>query len=267
MIKNGYFFILLNIGLLSACNSKIKENKDEIYSRHLQKHISITIISTPAPKNKSDFNLLLLNDGERMKQLDLKNILDSLNRKKLIKPLIIVCIDAFDASREFGVAGFPDSPNKGTLAEKYSDFIVNELLPFTKKKAGVRKFNSVSIAGSGIAGISALDIAWDNWQKFDNVGFLPGFSKEDSTIDFSILAKKISQSRKRPRLQFWLNVIGDVKNRQPKDSTGMGKLFDVLDMKGVKGITRSGIEGDKNAWIPFKDSFSQFLFWLSETSS
>jgi hypothetical protein len=34
-----------------------------VYSRHLQKHISITVISTTVPKNKSDFNLLLLNDG------------------------------------------------------------------------------------------------------------------------------------------------------------------------------------------------------------
>lgn len=250
-----------------ACNSKIKEIKDEIYSRHLQKHIPITIISTPTPKNRNDFNLLLLNDGEKMKQSELKKMLDSLNRKKLIKPFIIVCIGAFDASQEFGVAGFPDSQNKGTLAKKYSDFIVNELLPFTKKKAGVRKFNSVSIAGSGIAGISALDIAWDNWQKFDKVGFLPNFSKENSTVDFSILAKKISQSRKRPRLQFWLNVMDDLKNPQRKDSSGMDKLFEVLYIKGVQGITKSGMEGDKQTDIPFKDTFSQFLFWLGETNS
>jgi hypothetical protein len=265
MIKIQHLFILLSIGILAACNPKTKENKDEIYSRHLQKHIPLKIISTPVPKNKSDFNLLLLNDGERMKQLDLKKIADSLYRKKLIKPLIIVCIDAFDPLKELGVAGFPDSQNKAPLAQKYSDFIVNELLPFTKKKAGVRKFNSVSIAGSGIAGISALDIAWDNWQKFDKVAFLPGFAKENTAVDFSILAKKISQSRKRPQLQFWLYETGNTKNPQRNDSTNMEKLFDVLKMKGILGITRAGAEGNMDAEISFKDSFCRFLLWLNGT--
>ena len=55
--------------LLTACGSKIKETKDSVYSRHLQKHIELTIISTPVPEEKNSFNLLLLNDGQDIEKL------------------------------------------------------------------------------------------------------------------------------------------------------------------------------------------------------
>ena len=58
----------------------------------------------------------------------------------------------------------------------------------------------------------------------------------------------------------------DIKNPQRNDSTGMKKLVDVLKTKGQEeNIKLVGIEGDKNRFVPFKDSFTQFLFWLNET--
>lgn len=266
MDKLSQLLILSGVIFLGGCSPKIKETKDEIYSRHLQKHISLTVISTPVPKNKSDFNLLLLNNGQDMQKAGIGSIVDSLYRKKLIKPLIIVGIDAFDPEQEYGVSGFTDEKSQGALASKYADFIVNELLPFIKKRSGVRSFHTVSIAGSGMAGVSAIDIAWDNWQKFDKVGFLPGFTNSTSNVDFSILAEKIAKSRKRPKLQFWLNQMDDVKNSQRNDSTSMDRLFDTLKNKSVDGAIHVGEKGDKNFAIPFGDSFSQFLMWLNQGS-
>lgn len=257
--------LLVFVGLIASCHSKIKERKDEIYSRHLQKHISLTIISTSPPKNKSDFNLLLLNNGQDMAEEGIKEILDSLFRKKVINPIIIVGINALDSGQEYGVAGYTDGENKGKLASKYADFIVNELLPFIKTKSGVRSFHSVSIAGSGSAGVSAVDIAWDNWQKFAKVGFLPNLKNSNSQVDFSILAEKISKSRKRPKLQFWLDQINGKKTSEMIDSTSMSHLVEVLKMKGQEqSIKRPGIENNKDRVNSFRDSFSQFLIWLNE---
>ncbi len=266
MAKISQLLILAGIMFLAGCRPKIKETKDKIYSRHLQKHISLTVISTPVPKNKNDFNLLLLNNGEEMQKAGIGSILDSLYRKKVIKPLIIVGIDAFDPGQEYGVAGFTDGKNQGALASRYADFIVNELLPFVKKRSGVRSFRTVSIAGSGMAGISAIDIAWDNWQKFDKVGFLPDFTNSNSNVDFSILVEKISKSRKKPKLRYWLNQMDDVKSSQRNDSTSMDRLVDTLKTKSVDGVTHVGEKGDKNFAIPFSDSFSQFLIWLNQGS-
>lgn len=264
MVKISQLLILAGIIVLGSCHSKIKETKDEIYSRHLQKHISLDIVSTPVPKNKGDFNLLILNNGQDMQKAGISRIVDSLNRKKLIKPLIIVGINAFDPEQEYGVAGFTDGKNNGSMASKYADFVVNELLPFVKKRTGVRSFNSVSIAGAGLAGISAIDIAWDNWQKFDKVGFLSDFTNSNSNVDFSILAEKISKSRKRPRLQFWLDQMDAIRNPQRNDSTSMERLLDALNKKGIDGVTRVGTEGDRDRIVPFKDSFFQFLMWLNQ---
>ena len=265
MIKKNNFLLLIFTGILFSCHSKIKERNEEIYSRHLQKHISLTIISTPPPKNKSDFNLLLLNNGQDMQREGIKEILDSLHRKKLINPIIIVGTKAFDPRQEYGVAGFTDRKNNGKLASKYGAFIVNELLPFIKTKSGVRSFRSVSIAGSGMAGISAIDIAWNNWQKFDRVGFLPEFDNSHAGMDFSNLSEMISKSRKRPKIQFWLDQKDYMENSQTDDSTSMQHLLDVLKMKGQEqSLTIVGIESDRDRNIPFKDSFTQFLFWLNE---
>ncbi len=162
------------MSFIASCHSKVKERNDEVYSRHLQKHISITVISTPVPKNKSDFNLLLLNDGQDIEKLAVKKIVDSLYRKKLINPLIVVGINAYDRNQEYGVTGSPDYRGNGASAEKYAGFVTGELLPFVKKKAGVRKFNSITFAGVGIGGLSAFDIAWDNADKIDKVGVFSG---------------------------------------------------------------------------------------------
>ena len=261
MVKMENILLLIFIVLIASCHSKIKERKDEVYSRHLQKHISLTIISTSPPKNKSDFNLLLLNNGQDMAEEGIKEILDSLFRKKVINPIIIVGINAFDPGQEYGVAGVTDGEKKGRLASKYADFIVNELLPFIKTKSGVRSFRSVSIAGSGMAGVSAIDIAWDNWQKFDKVGFIRGFSNSNSKVDFSILSEKILKSRKRPKLLFWFDQSNDLQNPKANDSTTIENLFETLKKKGQEqSVTVSEMESDKHRTA----SYADFLIWVNE---
>src|SRR6187551_2063775 len=108
------FYALLAVNFLTGCKSNIKQQEDNIYSRHLQKHITLTIISTPPPDDKSSMNLLLLNDGQDIAQLGVKEIVDSLYDKNLIQPLVIVAIHASDRIQEYGVSGFPDYKNNGS---------------------------------------------------------------------------------------------------------------------------------------------------------
>ena len=82
---NRYFTypltLVLACFLLLSCHQKIKLQTDEIYSRHLQEHIKLTILSTPAPDNKSDMNLLLLNDGQDIEKFRVQEIVDSLEKE------------------------------------------------------------------------------------------------------------------------------------------------------------------------------------------
>src|SRR5436190_10449641 len=161
MLKNYVppFCLVLLLFLAIGCTSKIKQQDDEIYSRHLQRHVKLTIISTPMPEDKGELNLLLLNDGQDMGQLRVRDIMDSLYKKKLIKPLLVVGIHAGERMKEYGVAGMPDFMNRGDKAGNYDEFVNDELYFFAKKKAGVRKFSSIVIAGCSLGGLSAFDIA------------------------------------------------------------------------------------------------------------
>ena len=280
MYKINHLLLLISIAFLVSCHSKIKERKDEVYSRHLQKHIGITVISTPVPNNKSDFNLLLLNDGQDIEKLRVKTIVDSLYKKKLIRPLIVVGIDAYDRTQEYGVAGKPDYEGNGASAEKYAGFVTGELLPFVKKKAGVRKFNSITIAGCSLGGLSAFDIAWDNADKINKVGVFSGSfwlrdkdSKDSSYSDDKdrLIINKIRSSRKRPHLQYWF-YVGDNEENADRDKDGIidavddtKDLIDLIKKKNVAGsddITFVAEKDGTHDYDSWSHAFPQFLIWV-----
>jgi enterochelin esterase-like enzyme len=232
-IKYVFYALFVSLALIS-CKKKIKQQEDKIYSRHLQEHIKLSVISTPLPEEKNKLNLLLLNDGQDIGQFRIKEILDSLYNSNLIEPLVVVAIHADDRMKEYGVAGFPDYKNNGDRADKYSSFINNELYDFAKKKAGVRKFKSVVIAGCSLGGLSAMDIAWDHADKIDKVGVFSGSfwwrDKDANAKDYSddnnrILLNKIRSSRKRPKLKYWFYAGA---NEEPGDRDKDG-ITDVVD--------------------------------------
>jgi len=226
--------LLSLIIIATACTKKIKQQEDEIYSRHLQAHIKLTIISTPIPESKNEMNLLILNDGQDADKLRIKETLDSLFRKKLIGPLLVVAVHAGKREDWYGVAGKPDFENRGKKADKYAAFIDNELYASIKKKAGVRSFKSVVIAGSSLGGLSAMDIAWNNADKIDRVGVFSGSfwwrDKDQTDINYTdaanrILLSSIQQSRKRPHLKYWM-YAGLQEEKSDRDKDG---VIDVVD--------------------------------------
>jgi enterochelin esterase-like enzyme len=228
-------FIPLLAGLLLfSCHPKIKQQEDEIYSRHLQEHIKLTIISTIIPDKKNEMNLLLLNDGQDIEKWRVKEIADSLYKKNFIESLLIVAIHAGDRMQDYGVAGFTDFENRGGKADKYEAFIINELNDFVKKKAGVRKFKSIVLAGCSLGGLSAFDIAWNNGDKIDKVGIFSGSfwwrDKDTSATGYSddkdrIMLSKLRSSRKRPKLKYWF-YAGAKEENSDRDKDG---TIDVID--------------------------------------
>ncbi|MBL7701332.1 MAG: esterase [Ferruginibacter sp.] len=239
--------------LVSAigCKSKIKQQDDELYSRHLQRQVKLTIISTPMPDDKTDLNLLILNDGQDIGQFRIKETIDSLYRKKLIKPLLVVAVHAGDRMKEYGVSDKPDFAKRGDKAGYYDEFINNELYPYAKKMATVRKFKSVVIAGCSQGGLSAFDIAWNHADKIDKVGIFSGSfwwrDKDDKAADYSdaknrIILEKLKASRKKAALKYWFYAGG-------KEETGDRDKDSIID---VVDDTRDVIEliKSKNICLP-----------------
>jgi len=242
---------LLLLLLITSCKSKIKQQDDELYSRHLQRHVKLTIITTPMPDDKNELNLLLLNDGQDMGQFRVKEIVDSLYGKDLIKPLLIVGVHAGDRMKEYGVAGYPDFMSRGDKAEYYDAFINDELYPYAKKKATVRKFKSVVMAGCSLGGLSAFDIAWNHADKIDKAGVFSGSfwwrDKDDKAADYSddknrIIFNKLKASRKKPGLKYWF-YAGEKEEEGDRDKDGVIDVVD--DTKDLIGLIKS-----KNVCLP-----------------
>ncbi|WP_462219298.1 alpha/beta hydrolase [Ferruginibacter sp.] len=252
MKRNIYVVLSLLLLLFSVgCKKKIKQQEDQLYSRHLQRQVKLSILSTPMPGDKSELNLLLLNDGQDLQKFGVKEILDSLYKKKLIKPLIIVGIVADERTKEFGVSQQPDFMKRGDKADSYSKFIDDELYAFVKKNAGVRKFKSVAIAGCSLGGLSAFDIAWDNADKIDKAGVFSGSfwwrDKDDKAADYSdeknrIIINKIRSSKKKPHLQYWF-YAGAKEESGDRDRDGIIDVID--DTKDLMELIKS-----KNVCLP-----------------
>jgi len=234
---------------LSCKNKSVKEQEDSLYSRHLQRKVTLKIWNTALPSDKNELNLLLLNDGQDAKAIRVKEILDSLDKAGQIMPLLIVGIEAGDRMQEYGVAGKPDYEKRGSKADNYDAFINDELYFFIKKKAGVRKFKSVAIAGWSLGGLSAFDIAFNHPEKIDKAGIFSGSfwwrdkDTKDSTYQDDknrIEIARIKASRRKSKQDFWF-YAGQQEEPGDRDKDGITDVIDdTQDIRNLlieKGIT------------------------------
>ena len=79
------------------------------------------------------------------------------------------------------------------------------MYPFIKKKSSIRKFRSVTIAGAGKAGISALDLAWHHDEKFQHVAIFSGVWNDwkRNATDSTAVLDYLTRTRMRPKLAYW----------------------------------------------------------------
>ena len=183
-----------------------------------------------------------------------------------------------DRNAEYGVAGHPDYQNNGADAEKYSAFIDDELLAFAKKKVGVRKFNTITIAGCSLGGLSAFDIAWNHADKIDKVGVFSGsfwlrdkdandptYSDEFDRLEYTA----IKSSRKRPKLQYWF-YAGTGEETGDRDKDGVIDVVDdtkdMIRLLGTKNVAPGDIVyketlGGKHDYADWSNVFGEFLIW------
>lgn len=232
-MKN-YVFILFIASLISCKNKTTNIQEDQLYSRHLQRTVKLTIINTPIPSSKSELNLLILNDGQDVESMRIKQITDSLFKLEMIKPLVIVAVHAGDRMQEYGVSGKPDYEKRGSKADNYNSFIDKELFAFIKKKAAVKSFKTVAIAGWSLGGLSAFDIAWNNSDKIDKVGAFSGsfWWRDKNTTDTTysdaknrIVLSTVRASRRKKSQPVWF-YAGAQEENSDRDKDG---IIDVID--------------------------------------
>ena len=263
-----YLSLILVLTSIMACKH-VSNKDDELYSRHLQRKVKLTVINTPIPDDKSTLNLLILNDGQDLAQFRVKETLDSLYDLKLIEPVVVVAVHSGDRLQEYGVDGKPDYLQRGSRAGYYDAFINDELYPYAKKMSGVRKFHSVVIAGCSMGGLSAFDIAWNHPDKIDKVGIFSGAfwwrdkSVEDKTYSDQtnrIMYSKLKASRKRPKLQYWF-YAGAAEETADRDKDSVIDVID--DTKDIIAlIQHKNIVGPEDIYYKeSKDGKHEYSSW------
>ena len=143
----------------------------------------------------------------------------------------------------------------------------------------MRKFNSITIAGWSLGGLSAFDIAWDHADRINKVGVFSGSfwyrDKDIAASDYSdetnrIMINKIRSSRKKPHLQYWFYAGGE-EEISDRDKDG---IIDVIDdtkdlIKTIKNknvaaesdITYTEVANGKHAPESWRHIFPEFLIW------
>ncbi len=201
------------------------------------------------PDKKEDMNLLLFSNSSLLDNIRAKEIIDSLVKNKRIQPLILVAFQGNESDYGIEEANVPEAKQY----KKMNDFVVNELLPYIKKNATIRKFNSVAICGFQKAAISAFDIAWSNDEKIQKVGmFNPTLFMNVDDGTFQLL----QTSRKRSILDIFLVANG-------LDSSGI-KFKAILDSKAsIKDCTllEPNLSEAEIKVKPTMRNFADFLVW------
>jgi enterochelin esterase-like enzyme len=247
-----FLFLLIVPIFIFSCKSSVKQKEDSVYSRHMQRKVPITIISTKMPDKKEDMNLLLFSNSNLLEQVRAKKIIDSLVKDKLIQPLILV---AFEGNKsDYGIE--ESKAPEAKQYKKFNEFVVDELLPYIKKHAVIRKFNSVAICGFQNGAISAFDIAWNNDEKIQKIGmFSPIFSMDAINNDDATF-QLLQTSRKRPKLNIFVAANG-------LDSSEI-KFKTILDSKAsiteCKLVQPNLSEAEMKAQ-PTMRNFAEFLVW------
>lgn len=246
------FVFIISACCLSACKSPVKEQNDKIYSRHLQRHIELTVVTTPMPDKKEEMNLLLFNNKDFYDEVRAKKIIDSLYRKKMIQPLTMVAYKGETADYGFEEIG----GEKGNQYLKFNEFVTDELYPFAKKKVVIRKFNSVAICGFASSALSAFDIAFNHDGKIRAAGmFYPLYSANLQSTDTSVF-QTIRSLRERPKIKIWLLADeGDSNSVKLKNI-----IYEKPGIAECEMVTLPRVKNNNRLKIA-DQGFAAFLIW------
>jgi enterochelin esterase-like enzyme len=220
----------------------------QLKSFYLKRVVELEFLYPEQLLNYVNLNLLLLNDGQDVVELDLENTLKDLYFKRSIEPVLVVAIKASaDRLQEYGVAGIPDFMGRGSKAAAYTDFIIKEVYPFIETLMKRPVNGKRVIAGSSLGGLSAFDIAWNNEGFFDAVGVFSGsfwWRKKDLHDGYQdsdrIIHQVIRNHPGKPKLKFWL-MTGTEDEASDRDHNYIiDSIDDTIDV--IKELIEKGYQ-------------------------
>lgn len=145
-----------------------------IKSNFLQREVTVDFY-LPRNIHPSQLSLLLINDGQNLKEMMLDEVLDNMMASNQIKPVMCAGIHAGeDRKNEYGTAQVLDYEGRGARAKEYQQFILEELLPYIHTNYCVEAFETTAFAGFSLGGLTAIDMVWNYPRLFSIAGVFSG---------------------------------------------------------------------------------------------
>jgi len=225
-----------------------------VRSNYLDRNVIIDLYHPHSIGLPSQVHLLLINDGQDMKEVGLMKILQELNALDSIHPILIAAVHAGkERKMEYGIASQPDFKGRGAKAGLYTEFVLKELLPFIFNKYSPINFSSASIAGFSLGGLSAIDIAWANPHLFSRVAVFSGSlwwrSLDQSDKNYRddqhrIMHQVIRKGKYQPGMKFFFQC-GNMDETRDRNKNGIiDSIDDTVDL--IRVLEEKGYELGKD---------------------
>ena len=229
--------------------------------------------------NHSLISLLLINDGQDLRTMEFENILESVYATSNIEPVFCVGIHcSIDRKNEYGTANILDYKGRGAKAGLYTQFVMEELIPFIRTTYNIISFKEKSFAGFSLGGLCALDIVWNHPNEFFKVGVFSGSlwwrDKDQQNPDFNEDTDRIMQRQVREGAYYpWLKFFFEAGTQDEiADRNNNGVIDSIDDALGlIEELKNKGYSYNSIEYVEMKDgrhdvptwakAFPAFLEW------
>ncbi|MFL5773366.1 MAG: alpha/beta hydrolase [Flavisolibacter sp.] len=232
----------------------------------------IVIVDFYLPKNISQpdkLSLLLINDGQNLEEMKLGLMLNQMIESRQVTPLLCVGIHAGkDRKNEYGTAGITDYLGRGTRAEEYHQFILEELIPFIHAEYSIASFSQKAFAGFSLGGLTALDMTWHYPDIFSVAGVFSGSLwwrtrgldngyNEDTD---RIMHQMIRKDKFKPGLRFYFTT-GSLDETADRNQNGIiDSIDDTLSL--IEELKILGYDPEEHIrYINYEDGHHDIATW------
>jgi enterochelin esterase-like enzyme/uncharacterized damage-inducible protein DinB len=222
--------------------------REVLNSAHLGRAVELSILLPPGPAGSGPLPVLYLNDGQDLERLHVQATLDALYAGGALQSFVLVAPHANEQRvQEYGTAGHPDFNGRGSRADAYTEFVINELLPFAQAKYHASSDPTWAVmAGFSLGGLSAVDMVWHHPEAFTRAGAFSGsFWWRQRAVGAGytpadrIMHGLVRARRAHPSHAFWLQS-GTLDERNDRNENGViDSIEDCLDL--LEELIRSGI--------------------------
>jgi enterochelin esterase-like enzyme len=255
--------------------------KGMLFSRYLKRKVRIRWVAPPSYREgKSEYPVLLMNDGQDYTAMGLEKTISACYHSKLLRPFVYVGIETtVHRMQEYGTSFTADFKGRGKRAREYSRFVVEELIPFLKEEFRLSPNQEDWVmCGMSLGGLSALDVVLNHPGLFGKAGAFSGsfwwrkapYVKNDRHDRSRISLDVIKNCPDAPHLKFWFQC-GTLDETADRNHNGVIDSIDdtkdvirELERKGYDpaiAITYVQVEGGRHDLQTWARVFPDFLQW------